>query len=366
MTRVLSTRALNRALLARQFLLRRERIAATDVIEHLVGMQAQEPKDPYIALWSRIADFDPLELEKLISARRAVRITAMRRTIHLLTARDCLEVRAVMQPMLTQGAERWFAKELAGIDAADLVATAREIIDEEPISYIALVRRLAERWPQLDDITAQIAGRAVVGMLPLLQVPPRGLWTSNGRAQLTNAQSWLGEPLNAKPNAVRFVERYLAAFGPAAFEDLTAWSRRPGLRPALEELRPQLREFRDEAGRVLFDVPDGPLPDPDTPAPVRFFPQYDNLFLGHKDRSRVNVTNYLELGFPRGSWKGTFTLDGFLFGFWTIEAKKDASTLVVLPRSKLSRAARTDVAAEGAELLRFVVPDTEHHLRFET
>jgi hypothetical protein len=364
-TTVLSTRALNRATLARQFLLQRERIAAKDVIEHLVGMQAQEPKNPYIALWSRIEAFDPLELETLITKRRAVRITSMRRTIHLLTARDCLEIRAVMQPMLTRDAQRLFDDVLTGIDPNELAATARELVEEQPMSLIALAERLGERCPNLARFPRDIAARAVWGMLPLLQVPPRGMWATSGRATLTTAESWLGKPLRTKPNAVRFVERYLAAFGPAAFEDVTAWSRLPGLRPALEKLRPKLRTFRDENGRELFDAADGPRPDPDTPAPVRFFPEYDNLFLGHKDRSRVNVRNYFELEFPRGSWKGSFTVDGFLAGFWTIATTKDAATLVVLPIGRLTKAARADLAAEGAGLLRFVAPGATHEVRFE-
>jgi hypothetical protein len=362
---VLSTRALNRATLARQFLLQRERIAAKDLIEHLVGMQAQEPRDPYIALWSRIDGFDPLELETLLARRRAVRATAMRATLHLMTARDCLEFRALMHPMLERRHDPWFDDALAGVDRSKLAAAAREIVEQEPLGFKALARRLGERWPHLDGLQSELAGRAVVGMIPLLQVTPRGLWTSTGPALVTTIESWLGRPIRAKPNAPRFVERYLAAFGPAAFEDITAWSRRPGLRPALEQLRPKLCTFRDENGRQLFDVADGPRPDPDTPAPVRFFPTYDNVFLGHKDRSRVNVRNYLELSFPKGTWKGSFTVDGFHAGFWSIRTTKDASTLEVLPAAKLTMSARTEIADEGAGLLRFVVPDTAHDIRID-
>lgn len=357
--RALSTRELNRALLARQFLLVRERVAAKDVIEHLVGMQAQEPKNPYLALWSRIEDFDPMELERLVAARKAVRIIVMRGTIHLLTARDCLELRALMQRMLTRHGDNVFATSLNGLDQGELAAVARAIVEERPHTYVELGRALQQRWPSLDALEL---ARCVRVMLPMIQTPPRGLWTTNGPAAHTTAESWLGEPLRTTPNLVRFVDRYLRAFGPASFEDLTAWSRLPGLRPALEKLRPKLRTFRDEHGRELFDVHDGPLPDADTPAPVRFFPEYDNVFLGHRDRSRVNVRNYFDMRFPKGTFKGSFTVDGFHAGFWSIVTKKGTSTLQVFPATKLTRAARNEIGGEGAGLLRFCAPDTLHDL----
>jgi hypothetical protein len=359
--RVLTTRELNRALLARQFLLAREPVAAKHVIEHLAGMQAQVPRDPYIALWTRIDGFDPCELERLIAGRKAVRIVVMRGTIHLLTARDCLEFRPLMRPMLAKHAEKMF-ETVDGVAREELIAAVRDIVDARPMTYVELSRELEGRWPGVDGRVLALCAR---GLLPLVQVTPRGLWTSSGPSAHTTAEAWIGKPLRAKPDPVRFVERYLRAFGPAAFEDVTAWSRLPGLRPALEELRPKLRTFRDENGRKLFDVADGPLPDPDTPAPVRFFPEYDNVFLGHRDRSRVNVRNYFDMDFPKGgSFKGSFTVDGFLAGFWRIVTSKGASSLELFPTGRLTKAARDELGDEGAGLLRFCVPDTTHDIRF--
>lgn len=360
--RVLSTRELNRALLARQLLLERERKPAKDVIEHLVGMQAQEPKDPYVALWSRIDAFDPMELEKMVAGRKAVRIIVMRGTIHLLTARDCLEIRPLMQPTLTRHGDNVLATSLREVDPDELAETARAIVEERPHTYVELGRALGERWPSVDPFEL---ARCMRVMLPMVQTPPRGLWTSNGPAAHTTAESWLGKPLHTRPDPIRFVERYLRAFGPASFEDVTAWSRLPGLRPALEKLRPKLRTFRDDNGRELFDVQDGPLPDADTPAPVRFFPEYDNVFLGHRDRSRVNVRNYFDMKFPKGTFKGSFTADGFHAGFWSITSKKGASVLRVSASGKLTRSARTEIGDEGAGLLRFSVPDTTHDIVIE-
>ena len=112
--------------------------------------------------------------------------------------------------------------------------------------------------------------------------------------------------------------RYLAAFGPAGVADARNWSRLTGLRAVFERLRPRLRSFRDEGGRELFDVPDGLLPDPDTPVPVRFLPEYDNVVLGHEDRSRVLMGAGPGQPWPRGRWLGSLLYDGFFRAYWTL------------------------------------------------
>jgi hypothetical protein len=144
------------------------------------------------------------------------------------------------------------------------------------------------------------------------------------------------------------VLRYLAAFGPASVADASAWSGLTGLREPFERLRPKLRTFQDERGRELFDLPDGPRPDPDTPAPPRFLPEYDNLLIGHDDRTRVIHRDYRYSIFI-----GTLLIDGFIHGTWTIKRGRDGATLAIEPLRRLTKAEREGVAGEGERLLRF-------------
>jgi hypothetical protein len=360
---VLSDRALNRALLARQLLLRRERKSAAETIEHLVGMQAQEPQDPYIALWSRLEGFRPEDLSTLIAERQAVRGTLMRATIHLVTARDFLRMRPVLQSV-PAGTFRSsaFARNIAGVDLDELVAAGRTLLDERPRSLAELRPLLAARWPGYDP--ASLAA-AIGFLLPAVQVPPRGLWRQSGRATLAPAEGWLGQSLADDASPDELVLRYLAAFGPATTADIRNWSRLTGLRAVIERLRPQLRTFRDERGRELFDVPDGLLPGPETPAPPRYFPEYDNLFLGHDDRSRI-IPNIVPISLPAGRGKlGSVTVDGFWAGMWRMTREGGRVLLTIVTAGELSNADRLAVAEEGARLLAFVDGEAgDHDVRF--
>jgi hypothetical protein len=367
---VLSRRALNRALLERQLLLRRATMPAENVIEHLVGMQAQNPLDPYLALWSRLEDFDPHELARLISERRVVRATAMMRTtIHLLTGRDWLALRPVLQIVQERGFATGspFGRNLAGVDAAEVVAAGRALLEEQPRTAAALAKLLKERWPDRD---ASSLSYAVRYLLPLVQIPPRGIWGQAGAPVLATAETWLGRPVGRETAPDEMILRYLAAFGPATVMDIQAWCWLTRLGPVVERHRPQLRTFRDEQGRELFDVPDGPLPDPDTPAPPRFLPEYDNLLLSHKDRSRVfgDTTGW---PVPAGEivqvfGGGSILVDGFVHGGWRIEREGDGATIVVTPLRPLSEGDRAAVADEAARLLAFSAADRlTHDVRFE-
>jgi hypothetical protein len=360
---ILSRRALNRALLERQLLLARSTISVNDAIERLVGMQAQVPLDPYIGLWTRLEGFRTDDLAKLITDRRAVRIGLMRGTVHLVSARDALAMWPVVRPVFERvflsargdvGVPT-FTSRLDGVDLKALLKMGRRLVDESPRSAAELRPLLKKRWPERD---AEALAAAVHFLLPLVQVPPRGLWGASGQARHTSLDAWLGREVSGDTSPDKLILRYLRAFGPATIADARTWSRLTGLREVFERLRPGLRTFRDEHGRELFDVSDGALPDPDTPAPPRFLPEYDNFFLSHDDRSRVVRDNFRRA--PTSGIEGNFgtvLVDGFIGAKWKISRNGGEALLRVEPVVPLTKRDRSAVAEEGARLLAFTDAD---------
>jgi hypothetical protein len=315
-------------------------------------MQAQVPSSPYIGLWSRLRGFRHAQLAELIEKRRAVRASLMRVTLHLVTAWDYWALRPVIEPVL----ERFVghaddAVDGVGVDV--LVAAGRELLEAKPCGRAELVRRLAERWPGHD---AEQLGRAVMFLLPLVQLPPRGVWGSKAPPTWTTAEAWIGRPKASEPSLDEVVVRYLAAFGPATVADFQAWSRLTGAREVFERMRPRLRTFRDERGRELFDVPSVPLPHPDTPAAPRFLPDFDNALLGHADRNRIFADEdrkRVGIGAP------TVLIDGSVGATWRIERKRGSAVLRISPFARLSSDDVDAVTKEGIKLLDFVAGDAE-------
>src|SRR5689334_3431783 len=238
-------------------------------------MQGQEPIDPYVGLWSRIADFDPMTLSGAIEDRRLVRMGSLRTTLHLMTADDALAIAPLTADVHRRTFENTpFAKELVGLDRSAVLETAREALEDGPMTPGDLGKYLAVRWPDRDPASLAYLARYA---LPLVQVPPRGLWRRTSRATNTTLEAWIGRA-TAATTVDELVLRYLRVFGPASTADIRTWSWFTGIREVVDRLRPGLRTYRDEAGRELLDVPDGEFASADVPAPVRFLPQYDNVF----------------------------------------------------------------------------------------
>ena len=371
---VLTQRGLNRALLARQLLLDRATQSVVDAVDHLVGLQAQLPANPYTGLWSRLADLDPEAVGDLLEDRSLVRIAVMRSTIHLVSADDALRLRPVVQEVLDRelsgGPHRAVIAEAdAGGAAAHVVAAVRDLVEETPRTAAEIRAAVAERFPDVDAAALAYACR---NRLALVQVPPRGRWRRSGPVRSTTVQHWLGRPLASDTIVDDLVLRYLAAFGPATVADVSAWSRLQGQRAVIDRLRPQLRTFRNEAGQELLDVPDGLLPDPDTPAPVRILPEYDNALLSHADRARCFLTEEIRRAVwgtagRNGTVHGTVTHDGFVVATWRFaRAAGEPVTLVVSPATSLAARARRAIEREATAFLAFHEPPgtaTDVHIR---
>jgi hypothetical protein len=314
-------------------------------------MQAQNPLDPYYGLAARLEGFDPSELADLVQERKAVRGALMRATIHLATTEDWLQLRPVVGPVLTRTfGSTQFAKDVSGVPIEQLLGYGRQLLEEQPRTRAELHPLLSQRWP---DSEAASLAQAVTYLLPVLQVSPRGVWGKTGPARWTTTEAWLGRTTTTSGSVESLILRYLAAFGPASVNDMRVWSGLAGLRAVVESMRPRLRDFRDESGTELFDLQEARHPDSEVPAPPRFLPEYDNLLLSHKDRSRFFAGDQVPPG-----WVGNVLVDGFYAGHWKISHKRDTTTLSVSVR-KITKSERSELEAEAGRLLTFVAPQAQ-------
>jgi hypothetical protein len=357
---VLTNRDLNRATLARQLLLERAPVAVPDAVERLGGMQAQEPKHPFIGLWTRVADFSPEALLDAIAAREVVRATLMRSTLHLFSARDYAALRMALQPPASV-ALRVLGARAEGLDPDAVVPVARELLAGHPLNFDAIRAGLVDRFPGVNDRALGYAARTLV---PLVMLPGEGRWGYPRVAEFGLAEEVLNTQLAPAGEALQaLAERYLGAFGPASAADLQTWSGIAGWKAVLDGMRDRLAVFADERGRELFDLPDAPRPGADVPAPVRFLPEFDNLVLAYDDRSRVIADEHRPLVTTKNlRVKATFLVDGVVAGIWTIAVKRRVATVTLEPFGKVSKRVLKELTAEGEALARFAEPESKEHV----
>ncbi|MDN4527714.1 winged helix DNA-binding domain-containing protein [Fictibacillus fluitans] len=353
---VLNKKTLNRTLLARQLLLTRSSYTANEAIYHLAGLQAQAPHAPYIALWTRLQAFSHHELTTLLTNRKTVRMALHRGTLHLVSYKDALAWRVLMKPVFDK-AVRLFSKKLEGADLEVLMKESRKLLEEKPCTLHELGLVFNERWPH---VSPDIMANLVRSLVPLVQVPPRGIWGFSGKASHTTLEYWLGDREIRAAGMNELILRYFQAFGPASIKDIQVWSGLTGLKKEVELMRPQLRSFRDENGTELLDVQDGPIPEENTPAPVRFLSEFDNMLLSFQDRSRIMEDRFKKRIFTKnGIIRPTVLVDGFVKGIWKIEEQKKITVLVIELFDKISVKEQRALFEEGHKLLNFIHPEKD-------
>jgi hypothetical protein len=359
-TDVLSRAALNRATLARQMLLRRVRLSPMQAVRRLLGLQAQGPNAPYLALLARIEGFELARLTRLLEQGAVVRVAAMRSTLHLLPACDAGELRALLQPVMSRELNASRGRLLQGLDMDEVVAHGIDVLAREALTHGELGRALCKRWPERD---ADALAAALRNLLPLTHLPPAGTWDSHAHAKLAVAA--FGTPARNEVVALKaLVQRYLAAFGPARPADMSTWSGLSGLGPVFDDLRPQLKVLADEHGNELFDLPRAPRPPAGTAAPPRLLGEWDNLLLAHANRTRILSSEARARVFTaNGIVRRTALLDGFVAGTWDVERDRLRACLTITLFRRLPRDARGGLTEEAARVLLATAPGRRHEIR---
>ena len=357
MPQTLSLRKLNRTLLARQFLLERQRLNCEKVIGALIALQSQIPNPPYIGLWTRLQAFEKRQLTALLESREVVRAPWIRSTLHLVRKEDHQAFQAVIQPALVRGLRSFFGARASGLDVERLVAIAKPFLEAETPAIGALRDKLQEHEPEEDK---QAMAYAVRSYLPLVQVPPSGAWGVGTRATYTTAESWLGA---ASPSDLgSLFRRYLAAFGPADVMDFQTWAGMTRLKSQLKATLDALVSYRDEEGRLLYDLPGEAIVDEERPAPIRFLPEYDNILIAHKDRGRILPEEHRKKVFvSAGRVLGTVIIDGFVGAIWKVERDKKRAVLRVTLFDKQTDDELDAIETEGLELSRFIDDDADSY-----
>jgi hypothetical protein len=358
--RVLTRTELNRATLARQLLLKRERLSVPRAIERLCALQAQYSPAPYVGLWSRLDGFRRSDLERALTRRQVVKASLFRVTLHLVSARDYPAFAAVVVSPRR-------AKMAARAAKIDLDAFEERLRAEETWT----IPRVRDHvWPTIEAASKgwMDAWSSTRALFPLVHVPPSGTWRFHGEAQLTHAERWLGRGLEPDGAAERLVRSYLTAYGPASQADLLKFGglQVRDVKEGLESV--ELVRFRDENGRVLLDLPRRPLPPAETRPPARFLTKWDSAIIPYADRTRIVATELQpEVIKKNGDFLQTILVDGFVAGTWEVKRAQDKATLLVRPFDPLPGAWRDELRDEGERLVRFVEDDaTSFTVRFES
>lgn len=352
----LTTRALNRATLARQMLLERSGAGIVDTVAFLGGLQAQQSNDPYIGLWSRLENFRHEDLTALIVEKTLLRATTMRGTLHLHTVPDLVGFRALVQGFLSAQWQSNFLKRFGEEDRAAVRKAGLRLLDKGPTTAGALGKALKEKFPTAEPLSLS----ALLALHEtLIQVPPTRLWRNGGAPLLQRIERYLPDAPKPKLTRTDLVRRYLAAYGPASINDMQIWCRLTKLSVEFKQIEKELAVFEDENGRTLYDLPDAPRPHEDTPAPVRFLPLYDNVYLGYDDRRRMLSPATAHLINMFQAFKPAVLIDGQVNAGWTITTKKGAAMLEIETYRKLMKREQRDLEAEGTAFAKFLEPEAK-------
>jgi hypothetical protein len=349
--RVLSRRELNRALLARQLLLERRARAPSRAVERLAGLQAQYPPSPYLSLHARLEGLEPRRVTAALERRLLVKALLMRGTLHLVTPRD---YRAFATARRALGGNYWppaYERMISQQAIADLAETTLAALRSRPLRYEE-VRELLEPYAT-GSVTPLFLWRRIQGHADVVHVPPSGAWGYHGEGVYAAADAVVGgAPPPDEEAAEHLVRRYLAAFGPATVQDVAQWAGLQRIGPLTDTIRRlDLRTFADEDGRTLYDLPRAQRPDPETPAPPRLVPRYDNLVLSHADRTRIlGDVPVGRIVTKNALVHATILVDGFVAGTWRLQEGR----VELEPFTSLSRADRSELAAEAARVEEFV------------
>jgi hypothetical protein len=328
-------------------------MSLTAVIEQLLGLQAQLPRPPAVGLWTRMEGLGRADLPGAAARRTVVRATAMRGTIHLMTAADFLGFRTCLQPGLDAGLHAILRERARQLDMAALARTAAAYL-KAPHTFEQVRARLIEAFPAGDE---RAMGYAVRMALPLVQVPGDGPWGYPAQCDFVSAAAWLGKSPSDCSSKDALVLRYLRALGPATVRDAETWLGLGGLAPTFNGLSRNVTVVGGTTRSPLYDLPDAPRPDPDTPAPVRFLPEWDSVVVTRADERVVARADRPRVFLPGLRVAALVLVDGFAAATWSVARSKKTATLTLAPFRPIAKAVLRELEPEAEALAKFMEPE---------